>query len=781
MSSHRSQGLSRQRSAIAAVEALRIDDDHRMARALLGIAAMAIGACHPAGSTDTAEPADLVDAIDPMIGTGGQGYHFGSTTPAAARPFGLVLAGPDTSNAYGGAPAFSHGGGYNYYDGYIQGFSQLHLSGVGATDFGQVALMPVDGMTAARTTEEGYRAAFSHDTEVARAGYYEVTLLDPAIRVRIATTDHTALYRTDFPDDVARPTVLFDLGHALGTGQVLSSSVQVDPQAGTVTGELLADGDMSEPFSTWFTATFETVPVAWGTWADGVPADGATAASGVRTGAWFTFDLHQVAVRVATSLVDAQGAQQNLAAEHDGFDVDADAAASREVWKRWLDALQVRGGTDTERTILATALYHCLLMPTVTSDVDGRYPGFDGEIHQAYGFSYHTNFSLWDTYRTTHPLYTLLWPDAQHDMLRSLAEMAEQGGAVPRWPIATWDGGFMIGAPADIVFGEAWQKGLRDFGESVLFQSALDIATGAVDPPYAGRPVPGLEDRLGYYPSDEVTASASQTEEYALADHALAEMAWDLADPSTAAWLEHRASYWKNLYDPAVGFIHGRSTDGGFDELTSESSWLPEYKEGNARQYLWNLPHDPEGLFAALGGDDAAVSRLEDFFENSVDALQTTLPSMPQPWYWHGNEPDLLAPWLFALAGRPDLTRKWVAWVATTWYGTEPDGLAGNDDGGALSAWYVWASIGLYPLAGTDRFVLGDPFFDHIRIPMGDGSFTIARLGTGPVARVLLDGAPWTHPDIRQRNLHAGGSLVFVGEDVPLSPLASARLLPERK
>ncbi len=742
---------------------------------MLAIALLVLACARPPDDAEPDDPVDLIAWVDPLIGTGGFGYGVGSGTPAATRPFGLVKAGPDTSDQYGASFGVYRGGGYHYDDVHIEGFSHMHLHGVGGTDYGLVALMPSDGFDASRTSRPGYRAVFRHEDETVEPGRYAVRLDDPAVQVDIVAGTRTALHRYAFEASVAQPTLILDVCHTLGDGVCLSGQVSLDPEAGTVRGEALTWGDLADPFPVWFTAVFDPPPVAWGTWTEGELREGATAAmasagpaslweqpdEGASLGAWLRFDARTVRVRVALSTTDAAGAEANLAAEHDDFDQDAELTEARTAWETVFAPIRVWGGTEDQRRIFATALYHTHMMPTLWSDADGRYRGFDRQVHE--DGPYWTDFSLWDTYRTVHPLYTLLWPDTHRALLGSLARMAEQGGALPRWPIADWDGGFMVGTPAAIVAAEAWIKGLRDFGEDSIFPAAVAVATGAVDAPYGAPPDVATLEATGWYPADVVGTSVANLQELNIADAALAAAEGAPGvDAATAAHLAERSGWWANVWDPEVGFFHARLSDGSFDDFPSESAWLDEYAEGNARQYLWLVPQDPEGLFATLGGEEAAVARLEAFFEGARAEYEAGEDGLPDPYYWHGNEADLHAAWLFALAGRPDLTREWVRWIEETQYGTGADGLAGNDDAGTLSAWYVWAAIGLYPLAGSDRYVLGDPLFDRVEIDREDGTtLVIERLGGGEVEAVRVDGEPWEAPDIRHAELAAASTLTF--------------------
>lgn len=714
---------------------------------------------------------DLVALADPRIGTGGLGYSVGCGFPGATLPHGLVKVSPDTASQSGAAPGFYHGGGYHADDPLVQGFSHLHAHGIGLTAYGIVSLMPADGFDASKTTEAGYELPLDKSSETAVPGRYDVRLLSadgaPVVDVTLTATEHTALHRYRYAEGTS-PTVILDLAHVLDGGEALGASLSIDPTTGEFKGWMDNRGDMGPEFRTWFDGVLDPPPRAVGTWADADPVEGATTAEGVQAGGWFSYDADDltdgtVSVRLALSLVDAEGAAANLAAEHDGFDVEQDADAARAAWAALLDRIQVYGGSDEDATIFATALYHSLLMPTAIDDVDGRYMGFDGEIHTT-DSHYYTDFSLWDTYRTEHPLLALLWPEAQTDMLRSLARMSEQGGSLPLWPLATWDAGAMLGSPAQVVIGESWQKGLLrdadgqpDPDAEVLLDAALEVATGADGLPYGTRPDVSLYDSLGYYPSDQVGRSVAWTQEVSVADAALAPMAEDLGQPDEAAMLRERSEDWKNVYDPAVGYFHARLSDGSFSTDFDDLLWSDEYAEGNARQYLWLAQQDPEGLIDELGGDAAFVERLDAFFEASAREDQTF---WPRENYWHGNEPDIHAPWLFALAGRPDLSRTWVDWVIRTFYGTGADGLAGNDDAGTLSAWYAWSAMGIYPLAGTDRYVLGATRFDRVEFPIEGGTLCIRASDSDSPA---LDGQAWSSPTVPHATLIRGGVLSLPG------------------
>ncbi|MFT5682328.1 MAG: putative alpha-1,2-mannosidase [Myxococcota bacterium] len=728
------------------------------------------------------EPVDLIDYIDPFIGTGGIAYGVGGSYPGAGRPFSLVKVSPDTGDSYGSAPGFSHTGGYHYDDDYIQGFSHMHMQGVGIASYGNLSLMPADGVVA--TDQDGYAAQFSHDDEDAGAGWYTVSFAQPAVDVTLTATDHTALHRYVFGDAVEDPTVLIDLAHVLGSGVVPGGEIRLLPDQRAVEGWLLSDPEMGSPFPLFFAMVFDQDPSDFGVWVEGAREEGGLTAELVlpegweekapwkdgekyQLGGWMSFDgAQEVRVRVAISNVDIAGAWSNLGAEHHDFDLEVGIALAESAWADFLSPVTVWGGSEYDRTVFATSLYKATQMPTLFSDVDGRYRGFDDEIHTADWGGYYTDFSLWDTYRTAHPLYTLLWPDHHADMLDSLAAMARDGGSIPRWPLANWDGGAMLGTPGNIVFAEAYLKGVTDFDVDTLRAVAWEIAAGEVDPEYGGRPSVETYDTYGYHPVEEVTGrSVAWTQELAISDFALGTLEDTLGDPARSAYLLQRSGFWINHYNPETGYFHARTMDGEFVEIDSEGAWDDAYTEGNARQYRWLVPHDPEGLSEAMGGDDVVISRLDELFAENLIAVEEAegMIGTPSSWYWHGNEPGLHTAWLYSAVGRPDLAQKWLRWIMDNEYSEAPDGIDGNDDGGTLAAWYVFAAMGFYPLAGTDRYLLSEPAFDAISLDIG-GEDPLEITRTDVIDRVYLDGVELESFQLTHDQIADGAQLGFYGK-----------------
>lgn len=720
-------------------------------------------ACAPSSPEEV--PADPVAvAVDPFIGTGGAGFLVGSSTPAATVPFGMVKLGPDTALDWGAFDAY-HCAGYYWDDTHVDGFSHTHMHGTGVPDYGDVLVMPVDGMDPSYTDPDAWRARFSHAAESASPGRYTLTL-DNGIRAELTASLHTGVHRYTWPAG-ADPVLLFDLEHVLG-GQSYGAEVHVDAAAGTLSGWMInAGGFTGQGFPVYFYAEVPGGFGAFGTWADDPPTDGRADAAGVDVGAWIAVDAPQAELRVGISPVSVENAHSNLA-EVEGQDFEAIAAAAAAAWEAPLDRFAVFGASETEARIFYTSVYHLLQMPTHWTDLDGRYAGFDGQVHTAGATPFYSDFSMWDTYRTAHPAFTLFYPEQASAFATSLLTMAQQGGAFPRWPAANGEGGSMLGAPADIVLADTWLKGVQDWDGPAAWALLDAQARGEIAVPYNARPDPAWQERYGYLPADFMGGSVAWNQELAWADDAMAGLAGALGTPEDAAYYEWRSYTYRNQYDPAVGFFHARYSDGSFSPDLNPVAWEDEYTEGNAWQYLWMPPAHADATAALFGGTEAARARLSTFMQGAEDE---GLLATPATWYWHGNEPDIHAPFLFALWGDPDTTGQWQRWVEDERYSDAPDGLAGNDDAGTLSAWYLFSTLGFYPIAGTDQYILGVPRFPEARFRVGDGWFTVTRTGSGSHrAAVTLDGVPLDRPVIHHHELVAGATLAFTLSDSPSTP-----------
>ncbi|MEM9864405.1 MAG: GH92 family glycosyl hydrolase [Myxococcota bacterium] len=710
--------------------------------------------------------APFSDWVDPFLGTGGVGFNdIGSAFPGPQTPFGMVRPGPDTMTD-AGAAAFLHCSGYANGDRYIRAFSHTRMHGTGIADYGHIGVMPrapVDPLS-----EEPFAHRSEYENEVAETGYYAVTLTEPNVRVELSARAHTAVHRYTFTEG-ERQSVLFDMAHELATNTIdaREGAITLDAEGGEVRGRARIAGGYSSRFGgaeVFFVARFSRSWSVGGVWSPEGLQPGETTREGAGVGGWVEFDPAEgssIVMELAISFVSTDGARANLEAESLDFDFDAARAAATSEWESILGRVQIAARRESDFVRFYTALYHSLLMPTLTSDVDGRYRSVDDEVRTA-NFAYYSDFSLWDTYRTLHPLIALLLPDVQQDMLRSLTQMAIDGGAMPRWPLGPGYTGGMIGDPAAIVMAESIAKGIDDFDLRAAYDAMERASQGPASELFGGRGHAEEYERLGFVPMDATSWSTAKTLEFAYADSALANIAGELGEDADAETFATRAERWRNTYDSERGFFVGRNEGGSFDPEFSEGRWQEYYAEGNAWQYLWLVPQDPDGLAEVLGGREAALERLRFFFEESTREVRTPLPPR---WYWHGNEPDIHASFLFALWGRPDETARWSRWVAENNYGEGPRGLPGNDDSGTMSAWLVFDMLGFFPIAGSDEYVLGSPIVTAANIDLASGPLRIeapeSSVSNVVVTRILGDGAPIEGPTIQHERLLTTRELLF--------------------
>jgi len=747
---------------------------------LIAVPAALAAACSDPPAPPLPEVDDPLPLIDPTIGTGGLGFGYGSAFVGAAVPHGLVKLGPDTSGPFG-TVNFQHYSGYFAEDDVILGFSHLHLHGAGASDYGVLAVMPTRAFAADQTRAGAYQAHFAKADERARPGSYAVRLDDGAggIDVELVATARAAHHRYDLGGDPG--TLVIDLDHVLQGGVIDDAEVHLDAAGRTVRGRLHARGNMTDRYGgydLWFTARTRSDWTEAAVWSNGGPATAASDATGTGVGAALGLPGGApLELQLAVSLVSAAGADRNLDAELPAWDLAATRAAAEAAWRERTGVVAVTGGSEAQRRIFYTSLYHAFLMPTVIGDADGSYRlvGMSQPVTAA-GFTAMSDFSLWDTYRTVHPLYAWLAPVSARDSTHSLVALAGATGGCPRWPIAIGESGTMLGASCDIVVADAAVKGIGDGADAawpLLRAAALDPVAPATG--RGGRDHVEEYMQYGYVPST-VGRSVSHTTEYAHDDFALANLAAILGHDADAATLRERSHWWRALYDPAVGFLRARATDGSFPAGAFDPLELSDdYAEANAWHSLWMAgAHDLDGLAGLLGGRPALIAKLETFFGEARRDLETGDPAganFPRPYYWHGNEPDLAAAYLFAQAGRPDLTQQWSRWIVDHLYGDGPDGLAGNDDGGTLGAWYVFATLGLYPIPGSDRYVIGAPVFDQARITVAGHQLIIeapgASRGRGYVAGVAIDGVPLDRPELRHADLLGAARITFTLDDQP--------------
>jgi predicted alpha-1,2-mannosidase len=734
--------------------------------------ALVIAACGDNGLPQLPEVTNAADWVDPRIGTGGLGFAHGSCFVGPAAPHGLAKPGPDTNGLFG-TINFQHYSGYFAEDDRIRGFSQLHLHGTGATDYGILSLMPTDAFDPAKTSVIAYEARFAKADERVAAGYYAVKLAS-GIDVELTATPRVAVHRYTLP---AGGAVVIDLDKTLDGGKVDAATISVDAATREVTGQLHHIGGMSGGFGGYTLYFVARASQPWSehwTWSMGVPAGSATSATGVDVGAALALPPGQTTIAIGLSFVSLAGARKNLDTEVPALDFDAVRGRTYAAWNELLGGVLLTGGTEAQRRTFYTSFYHAFLMPTMIGDVDGTYQLAGKAPAVASGWHQMSDLSLWDTYRTVASLYAWLAPDSARQQARSLVAFAEQTGIFPKWPIATGESGVMLGASAEIVLADAVLRGVADTGAEIAWPLLRAAAMDPVAPPAgrAGRNDVDVYMQHGYVPRSR-GRSVSMTAEYSHDDYALAQLAGALGHTADRDTLVQRRLGWRMLYDPSVGFLRGRNPDGSFpSEPFDTLSWQPEYAEANAWQSLFEPGiHDPEGIAEVLGGSDAAVAKLTTFFEEAKHDWENSDESaanFPRKYYWHGNEPDLNTPYLFVQLGRADLTYTWARWVIETMYSDQPSGVAGNDDGGTLGAWYVLSALGLYPIAGSDRWIVAAPLFPRARIVVGGRELVIEAEGSGPYVRTVeLDGVKLDALELTHAQLTGASLLRFEMSDAP--------------
>ena len=740
-------------------------------------------------------------AVDPFIGTGGEGH----TYPGATVPYGMVQLSPDTriqsrKNGYGWAA------GYRYDDNTIVGFSHTHFSGTGHSDLGDLLLMPTTGeLKLERGNPDqplsGYTSRFSHASETAQPGYYAVTLDDYKVRAELTASARVGMHRYSFP--AGKPAhVVLDLRTSMYDypGKILWSRLRVRAD-GTVTGfretrgwapgrQLYFAMRFSQPLSGHQLHDTEQ-DVAYKGFPPPGEKDPTQRAQIEGRQLVAAFDVvpdtgKPLLVKVAISPVSEEGAIANLDAEAPGWDFDGMRTAAKQQWSEALGAVEAQGSAD-ERTRFYTALYHTLLGPTLFMDSDGRYRGPDNAVHQAKGWTNYSTFSLWDTYRALHPLATLVQPPQRtNDFVNSLLASRRESpyGVLPVWSFHGLETWCMIGYHAVPVIADAYMKGIRGYDTEEALQAMVASANYG---PYDGI---AQYRELGYVPIDEEGEAASKTLEYAYDDWTIAQVAKDMGKTEVAREFNKRAANWKHAFDPGTGFMRARKRDGSFREPfdPSASGYGTDFTEGNAWQYSWYVPQDVAGLAAAHGGSDKLLQRLDDVFEAKVDpsifAHMEDITGLIG-WYAHGNEPSHHVAYLYAHAGQPWRTQARLKQIMDTQYAARPDGLAGNDDLGQMSAWYVFTALGFYPVTpGSNQYIIGRPFLPQATLNLPDGKrFRIVadRLDAAHtyVGSVSLNGKPLDRAYVTHQEIVAGGELRFTMQAEPnKSWAADAATLP---
>lgn len=714
---------------------------------------------------------DLVSLVDPMIGTRGPG----NVVPGPALPHGMVKLSPDSLVEEGSIDAYEYGVDR------IEGFSHTHLEGPGGSrnGYSQILLTPLRGEIV--TTREAYASAFSHDNETASPGYYAVTLDDPQADVELTATAHCGVHRYRF-SGTDTGHILIDIGHSRGISrgghvEIVGDDVVEGWGDYSVHPALAFAVDQSSGATAarrvYFHARFATAFAGRGTWKGATQSAGSTMADGADLGAWVTYDTPPadgVEVRVCISSIDVPQARTHAAAEVEGRSFEAVAEAASQEWNELLNRVRVEGGTEAQRRAFYTGLYHTFLQPA-DYDEDGRFwSGFAGEgrVHETEGWHFHTDdWCMWDTYRTTHPLQLLVEPETRTDIVQSLLHAYEEGGWLPKctW-CATGYSRVMIGNHAVPIIADAFEKGFRDYDTETAWDAVWKAATEDVDFPipgvcgYFNLGSPADYLTLGYVPDEcDQDQGASMTLEYAYNDAVAARFGAALGRDAEATELEDRAGSFAAHWDSDSGFMRPRQRDGAWVEPFDPEDWSDRngFCEASAWVYTWFVPHDVPRLIELMGGAEAFLSKLDEYFDTGQHD-----PS---------NEPGFHVPYLYVYAGDPSRTQARVRALLDAAFSDEPNGLPGNDDAGATSAWYVFSAMGLFPAApGDDVYTLTSPTFDRVELLLhpahrGGERFAIETRNGGDgriyIQSATLNGVPLDRAWLRHSEIVAGGELVL--------------------
>ncbi len=721
---------------------------------------------------------NLIDYVDPFIGTAFHGHTF----PGATVPFGMVQLSPDTRLIGWDACA-----GYHYSDSSIIGFSHTHLSGTGIGDYGDILFMPFTGQVqldsgAVDQIDSGYRSRFNKETETARPGYYSVELTDYDINVELTATQRAGLHRYTFPK-AEEAGILIDLVPTIHGHQNPLHEIRVLNNQ-EIQGLKLTSGWAKNHY-VYFTAKFSK-PFEAEIYLDNDLQVDVSQVSGKNAKVKLNFQTEkgeEVLVKVGISATGYEGSAKNLSQEVSGWDFDGLSEKAGEAWEEQLSKIKVETTDVSEKRTFYTALYHSLIFPGIYSDVDGTYRGMDQQIHHSESPNY-TVFSLWDTHRALHPLFTIIQPEYNQELIRALLRKYDEGGILPMWGLASNYTGTMIGSHAVSVIVDAYMKGQRDFEiEKALVAIVHSVAYDTVkEISYPSEQAWGnlmpkaklYEEQYGFVPCDLEKASVSKALEFAYNYWAIARMAQDMGEEDLAQEFFEKSKRYTTYYDSEVGFMRGKRLDGSWDEPFHprySSHWNTPYVEGNAWQWTWYVPHDVDGLIELMGGQEAFGVKLDSLFTTSSEVLGEKASAditglIGQ--YAHGNEPSHHIAYMFNSVEKPWRTQEVVSEILNEFYTDQPDGLCGNEDCGQMSAWYLLSSMGFYPICPGDvRYSIGRPSFDKVEIDMAGGNvFTVRAenrsIDNPYVQEVRLNGEKLTEPYILHSDIEAGSSLCFV-------------------
>lgn len=698
----------------------------------------------------------ITDYVNPFIGTDEHGHTF----PGATLPFGMVQLSPDTDTE-----GWDWCSGYHYSDNSIIGFSHTHLSGTGCGDYGDILFMPIIGGIKTKpgskeNPDEGYRSRFSHKNEIAKPGYYSVFLDDYKINVELTATTRAGFHKYTFPES-KNSYVLIDLTHGI-QDKVLDSYIEIVNDR-TVQGYRRSTG-WAKDHTIYFYAEFSKPFISHKIVEQNIVKDDLIKSSGTDIKAFFEYKTksnESILIKVGISHTSLEGAKNNLYKEIPHWNFNEIKKNVEKEWEKQLSIIKVEDDNENKKVIFYTAMYHAFISPNILSDVDGSYIGMDGKIHYAKDFTMYTVYSLWDTFRALHPLLTIVDRKRTVDMIKSLIAKYEESGLLPVWELASNETGTMIGYHSIPVIVDAYLKGITNFDIHKAYESMKKSSLQNKH---------GLEyyREMGYIPSDMEHESVSKTLEYCYDDWCIAQVAKFLNKEEDYINYIERSKYYINLFDPVTKFFRPKK-NGKWVEPFDPYFVSRDFTEANAWQYLFFVPHDIETLIKLMGGEKEFEKKLDELF-----TAESKLYGKYQPdisgligQYAHGNEPSHHIAYLYNYIGKPWKTQKIINDIRNKFYTENPDGLIGNEDCGQMSAWYVFSSLGFYPVCpGDNNYVIGTPNFKKVSIKVDKNKyFTIIANQLSPdncyIKNVKLNDADYQKSYLRHSSIIKGGKLVF--------------------
>ena len=703
---------------------------------------------------------DYTQFVDPLIGSGGHGHVF----VGASVPFGAIQAGP--SNFHKGWDWCSS---YHYSDSIVKGFSHLHLSGTGCTDLGEFLIMPAVGDLkmnpgSQENPENGYASYYNHNTEKVEPGYYKVHLDTYDIDIEMTTSERVALHKITYPkSDNAK--IIIDLEE--GNGDTATKTFVHKVNDTIVAGYRFSTGwasDQREYFAMVLSKPIQNIVVY-----NGEKLMQGNAAEGTSVKACIEFKteaLEEVLFKFGMSPVSMENALANIKAEMHSWDFEQILAENQGKWNKELSKIQIKTEDLAKKKVFYTAMYHTLIAPNLFNDSNGEYRGVDKKVYEGADFTNYTLFSLWDTYRTAHPLYTLTQPERVPDMINSMLTIYKQQGKLPVWHLRGNETNTMVGYSAVPVVVDVCLKGYSGIDYELAYEAVKTTAMGDFEP--------GVKElqKYGFIPGDMMHESVASAMEYAISDWAICKLAEKLGKTEDVKYFEERAKAYAKYFDPKDRFMKGKMKDGSwrtpFDPYSAQHR-VNDYCEGNAWQYLWLVPQDPEGLIDLLGGEKSFVSKLDSLFSISSELEEGASSDISGliGQYAHGNEPSHHITYLYAYAGEQYKTADKVRYIMDELYTDKTDGLCGNEDCGQMSAWYVMSSMGFYPVNPSNgAYVFGSPLFDEVSINLQENKkFTVVAENNSKsniyIQSVKLNGEDYTKSFITHKDILKGGTLSF--------------------